>query len=851
MKKLLSWAIFVLSSFCVKAQTNAPAGRIPLSFEKVYLHTDRDVYAQGDTLWFKAYLVNAQDNKLTTSSGNLYVELLSPDSAKILVREIIRMESGLGNGDISLQDSLPPGRYQLRAYTNWMRNFGDNFVFEKSITILNLQASSAAAYPITAAIKRSKQNEKQKSGGVINNTNIVTKKLPIVRFYPEGGSLVEGISSKIATKAEDQYGSGISVSGIIVSSAGDTVSHFSCDSLGMGLFTLLPLKGQVYRAIVKFNPEAVFTLPDALYKGLTLQVKQTDSAIHGVVNSLNNEGLITAAANRPAIVNLMLKHKGKTLLNEELQLQGTQTAFKLETNTLPEGISTITIYNNEGKPECERLVYINHTYTANKLIINTDKSIYKPKEKVTVDISTSPNSSLSMAVVDANVVPKQVDDIVAYLNLQSEINGYIEKADRYFDTTNINRFKQLDLLLMTQGWRDFVWRRLADTAIRISYAAENGINISGKIRDEVLNKILPGLNITMYAPAAKGNKIFNVTSNSLGRFDFHDLMQYGKQTVTLSAVNEKGQKKGSFMVDTLLPLAGWPAKLITRKETGEDSIAIDAIKGNTDFIKNSKINGITHLKEVKIADKQNILTRNGELLTSFGPDQVFNIKPEDESYKTLEWYLMQNAKGVHLGITFWGMDTLREIIPRLTPNGGPTMFTYRLKMAPMPAQLFVNGVELYMGEPTQAAAYRIEYYGLPITKFKKIVIKHMVGTLHGFNALGGPLPSAAQILMVDRYHIYLTLDEHTMMDNPGFTNVEVTGYYQARTFYQPPPNAKPSPDNYRAIICWEPNIRTDTSGKAAVSFYNAVPQTNVRVIIQGITDSGEPLNAIASYGVKQ
>ena len=126
--------VFLFSS-CFRlamAQQSISDQSVPVFFEKAYLHTDRDVYGQGEDIWFKAYVVNAKHNTPINYSHNLYVELIDP-ATKILSRKVIRLENGLGNGDFKLSDSITAGTYRLRAYTNWMRNFGDNFIFEKNI----------------------------------------------------------------------------------------------------------------------------------------------------------------------------------------------------------------------------------------------------------------------------------------------------------------------------------------------------------------------------------------------------------------------------------------------------------------------------------------------------------------------------------------------------------------------------------------------------------------------------------------------------------------------------------------------------------------------------------------------
>ena len=159
--------------------------------EKVYLHVDRDSYFAGDDIWFKAYLIDAKDRLLTDHSSNLHVELISP-SSKIISNRIIRLDSGLGNGDFRLPESIKSGRYRLRVYTNYMRNFGDQLFFIKEIVVIN----STDSTEISERVK------------------YVENKIQI-SFFPEGGSLVDNVSSIVAFKAANNLGKGCDVSGKI------------------------------------------------------------------------------------------------------------------------------------------------------------------------------------------------------------------------------------------------------------------------------------------------------------------------------------------------------------------------------------------------------------------------------------------------------------------------------------------------------------------------------------------------------------------------------------------------------------------------------------------------------------
>jgi len=801
MKNLLLLLLLLLAGLHLKAQTITPPAAKPVFkpvFEKTYLHTDRDVYTQGDTLWFKAYLVNAQNDKPSISSGNLYVELIAPDSGKIINREIIRLNNGLGNGDMEITDSLPAGKYKLRAYTNWMRNFGDNFTFSKTITILNTGTATATAAGITAPVKPALIKGKVNKSPAINTVAQTT-----VRFYPEGGSLVEGISSIVGVKAGDGYGKGFPASGVVLSSAGDTISRFSCDALGMGLFAMLPINGLTYHAVVN---KIAYNLPKALTKGLALQVKQTDTIINVAISSSVNPA---TAAIKPRYT-LEIKHTGQAFINHPVTMEAQQTAVKISAASLPEGISAITLYDEQNKPNCERLVYIHHP-GMEKTTVTPDKKTYRPKEPATIQINTGPGvANLSMAVVDAAIAPARADDIVSYLMLGSELRGHVEQASRYFDPANADRFKQLDLLMLTQGWRDFVWRRLADTAIRISYAAENSIVIAGKVRDENRNKVMPNLHVTLFAGAAKGNKLFSATSDSSGRFNFQNVMLYGNQTVRLSTVNDKGAKKGAITVDTLLPLP-FKAQLIkvTAADAANDSAAIAAIAKNAAQIKASKVAGITRLKEVKVTERKNktIVLRDNNAYTPFGTNQLLTITPQDYQYKTLSWFLLQKGKGAVQSKQGMGVDFIVD--------GHHT-----------PPRLIINGEDPYRVDKNL-------YYSMPIDKFKSVQIKEVA-------QVGGGL----------KYLVYLNMKDDYLTDNPGTLTTGVTGYYEARTFYKPFPTTRPTIADFRTTIHWEPNIKTDINGKATVSFYNAVPQTNVRIIVQGITPDGKPITAVTGYLIK-
>ncbi|WP_299289395.1 hypothetical protein [uncultured Mucilaginibacter sp.] len=107
--------------------------RLPV--EKLYLQTDKPYYSSGDTIRFKAYLLDADFLLPSARSGLLYVEL--DDMAGTAIKRVmVPVNSGLSWGDITLNEKeVHEGSFVLRAYTNWMRNFGEGYVFKKNIYV--------------------------------------------------------------------------------------------------------------------------------------------------------------------------------------------------------------------------------------------------------------------------------------------------------------------------------------------------------------------------------------------------------------------------------------------------------------------------------------------------------------------------------------------------------------------------------------------------------------------------------------------------------------------------------------------------------------------------------------------
>jgi len=810
MKRILFTAISIAVYICI--QQNVWAQKKPgttptdpkaykLFFEKVYLHTDREYYASGDDLWFKAYLVNATSNYPTFTSNNLYVELVSPDS-KIMASEIIRLDDGMGTGDFKLTDSVPGGTYHLRAYTNWLRNFGDNFLYDKKITINNV-----LGVKIQAADPQKSKNKVTIAQPVNNSYHL--------NFFPEGGSLIEGVQSIVGFKAADILGDGARVQGGIVSAQGDTVARFESSDTGVGLFAMLPVAGTKYKVVGTYKGKVPFSveLPTALTEGYCMHTKNTDSTGIQVIISTNQATLDKHKGNE---LSISAKHDEHTYYSGKFTLNNLQTVIFIPKTQAPAGVNIVLLSDELGHPNCERLVYVNPKDQVNLTVV-PDKATYAPREKATVTIKVvdSKNqpikANLSMAAVDASMVPADESNIASYLMLQSEVRGKIDNAAQYFDPANANRFKQLDLLLMTQGWRDFVWKRLADSALKVSFLPESGFTVSGRLRSVLINKSLPNQNITLFAPGAKGGKLFAARTDINGKYYLDGIQLYGNQTLKIVAADDKGNKSGWVFLDTI---ANTPVPVPQLPLVNEDippQLALFDAQSSARMIeaKRFKTGDVVNLKEVNIRASPGTIALRDQTVMTFGyPEYNFDITPKDNQWRDLQDFLVHKVPGAQVnpdtssGVLFYYSG--KKIYPRFIVDQREDVFD------------------------------RIDFYTLTMDEVISVQANHVV-------TMGGG----------DMEIIKLTLKPSAYEKKQfNILNADVTGYYNARTFYAPNYENPSTKGDQRITLHWEPMISTDAKGEATVSFYNADPKSKIRVVVEGLTDKGIPLATTVGYVVK-
>ncbi|HTK20651.1 MAG TPA: MG2 domain-containing protein, partial [Mucilaginibacter sp.] len=288
--------------------------------EKVFVHTDKTTYLPGEIMWLKVFCVDGNDHKPLNLSKVVYVEVLDNNQGPIAQAKIA-MKNGIGDGSLYIPVTVNNGNYKFRAYTSWMKNFSADYYFEKVITIIN---------PLKSP----------------DNTAKETAAANSIQFFPEGGNLVGGIASKVAFKAVDKNGRGITVRGAVVDQHNDTVAHFKSLKFGMGSFSFTPAAGSNYKAVVWINGnQQTQNLPEINSQGYVMSIADNGAQLNVTVRGTDGNVF-------------MFAHTRQELkAAESATISNGIVKFTLNKSSLGDGISSITIFNGAKQPVCERLYF--------------------------------------------------------------------------------------------------------------------------------------------------------------------------------------------------------------------------------------------------------------------------------------------------------------------------------------------------------------------------------------------------------------------------------------------------------------------------------------------------------------
>lgn len=859
------------------------------SVEKLYIQTDKPCYFSGDTLWFKAYLFNASYLKASDKSGVMYLEIAN-DSNRVVKRIMLPVLEGLTYGQVRLDEKeFVQGSYVLRAYTNWMRNYGEAYIFEKPFYIGHTEANDWLINYNARIVKENgkdkmqlrlllkqfdqapigfrglqvrlgddkrtwlNSNEETNSEGLLNVNLDLPEKLneknisltlqdkrkggdkrtlwvPVslnrpdhmdFQFMPEGGDLVAGLPARVAFKALNEDGKSADVSGKIYNSKSQEVCRFSSSHKGMGSFDFVPEPRESYIAWVN--------LPDGNHKTYPLPAVKASGISLRIDNPFGSDSCEVTIKATPEIVALTKKYflvaqaRGIACYGSAFNLNKRIARFKVANNLFPTGIVRFTLIGPDKSALNERIIFIDH---ADNLAIHTAfiKTSYTPRDSVSLQIKVADKQGLpvrgsfSIAITDDSQV--QTDSLSNYsiVNqtiLASELKGTIEAPGYYMQATkNAEVWRDLDHLLLSQGWTGFDWDDIFKLPTNPQFAAEPEFSVKGKVTN-AFNKPVPASGVSLLS--RKPFILQQAVTDSLGKFSFQGLFPVDTAVFFIQAKNRKNKSfnVGIEVEEFVPPVFTAPQHRLQPWYVNVDTTNLGRLTKRVSMEnKIAKLTGST-LKEVVIKSKK-IITGSKNLNGPGEADITITQQELEKAGRTSLGDLMEkNVKGFVL---------------RGTKSGAQYYFINSQML-----HLIIDGIDTEFSWDGQTPLYQhfkyfFDYYDAEEIKGIEVMVnKTMRYTSQFLDPMSIPWD-----------HAFI---EVTTRGGKGPFLKKAVGTYlykpipfsMPRKFYVPRYREGSIADmtDIRSTIYWNPDVVTNQQGIAVVSFYTADVPGKYSILIEG------------------
>jgi hypothetical protein len=805
--------------------------------EKAYLHFDNTSYYLGETIWFKAYVVRADRHCLTNLSKVLYVELLNAEGHLLDTRKL-KIENGQCHGDFKLNPTQYGGYYEVRAYTRYMLNFSDGNLFSRVFPIYD-KPKKEGEYKTVITERAPSQRIEQKRPQYKQDHKLE------LSFFPEGGSLINGISSKVAFRATTDKGENVSVNCTLYKNKKDSICSFSTLHQGMGIFEFRP-DTSTYTAVTNWKGKQYqFTLPQVLKSGITLSVNNSD------------EDDIYIFIAKPS--NVKNQHLGVTISCRGV-LYGSD-AFELNSNNemnlnfpkrkLPSGVTQITLFDAEGNILSERLVFVNH-HSQMKFSGSQSKSQYQPLEPVSMSFELKDKqdkpieTTFSLSVRDAGTcsMQPQADNGLTDLLLSSEVKGYIANPGYYFESDSPERLAALDLLLLVQGWSRYSWKQMAGVEkTEQKQPLEDGLYLDGSVVSLFLKKPKPNMNFSMILLGDSTSQHNSCITDSAGNFNF--ALRDFTGTARLILQTKNGQKKEETYIKLNRQFS--PAlKCYSIAQQNEKQV-YKTVKDSAVVINTLVSNSYEELKKLLPKNNNKLpMTQRNNLL------KQVTVKAKGMPVKVSAKYEVEKEMDRRTDEAEWLPADLKTLLNFTCKyyvaatgkyKGKVVKFIVENSKQPVSdANDLLNGYE--EENPFSTDTKPTNESQQPDNKELKCPMPNLdeiesVTFIEDYASIlrlyrGGYIDPTTNCIGLIR------LKKKYVKEPYSIRNTNFDGYSVTRSFFSPQYDKIVMPDekDYRRTLYWNPDVLTDKDGKATVTFFNNGSCKSMLINAETVTING-------------
>ncbi|WP_281613009.1 MG2 domain-containing protein [Flammeovirga sp. SubArs3] len=786
--------------------------------ETIYIHTDKPYYMAGETIWFKAYLRNYQSLKDNQVSKTIYVELLD-ETGEIVEKEMLYAKGQNVHGDFKLSTEMAAGEYRIRAYTNWMRNFGKEYLFEERVNVFQINPD-----------ERRKVTDSDVAVDESNNQMAMSEEQYDLQFFAESGHLLASIPSRIGFKLVNSTGKGQPFSATVFASENKEITKIQGNEKGMGSLFIAPFPNEKYYAVLdkdlgKINPQKYY-LPVVESEGVSLKLS-TSNANKWMVQVIATDDHLKEG------MYLLATQRGKVLYMWNCKGERPSLRFAFPTDGLNNGVVKFTLLDKDHQPILERNAF---RYLEGKVALTSDKDKYKKREKVALSIQLKDDqgnkvaADASMSIVDDHIVDmdRKKNTILSELLFSKEIKGNIEDPMFYFNNFDVAKIEALDNLMLTQGYEKVVWMDDLNDTIPPVFIPEFGASILGQTTS-LWNKDKTRMSeITMAAIGSKQFIAEEVVTDENGKFAFTGMVFFDTTEFVFQAKKYNNKKK----------------KTTENRNVDISLYGIDSPKGFpiiTDENEDVKHNSLAAFeKEILEIEKINRAFDSKTIILD--EIEIVDEKIEDEfdragklhSSGSVRSRLVMDSLNYAAGMDVWSFlqtDPKTAQVLRRNSFGSNTGGSVTVDEE--------GNVTSFSGEesvPVILDGFEVDIDFLRSMQTSELsfieVLDASEGSLYMSNAING----------------VIALYSRDGSDQPnyvvyGINSFKHPGFYVGKEFYSPkydvPKEEHIKPD-HRITLLWEPYVTIDSTGTANIEFYTDDKSTRYHVEVEGIDSNGEP-----------
>ena len=684
-----------------------------------------------------------------------------------------------------------------------------------------------------------RKNEPITTGNLVTEVNMGPQDPPVtasfvlkpvvgnndIQFFPEGGELVKGVPTQIGFKAINQKGLGIDLTGVLTDNDGNQITTFSSTHLGMGSFYLNAEGSKTYKANITFKDgtKKTFNLPKSVESGMSIQVNATNPDMVNFKIVANDAYF---QQNQGKSISIVAQNGGRVYYAAQSKLSTQVTAAKIPADKFPSGIIQMTLFGADGQPVSERMFFVLRKDGMN-LSLKSDLPAYKPRQKVRMTISAKDSTTrlvgdFSLSVTDLQKVP--VDEntettILSSLLLTSDLQGYVERPNYYFIKTDEKKRQEMDVLMLTQGYRRFSYKEILANKFPVTnFMPEEGITFTGTLRDRTgmpLKKA--GLRLTSPGRTLSSQAL----TTNMGVFTFKNLVFEDGAELVINA-NYGAGNNNMIMLD-----APFIPEITKNPAAAVEQVNIDSTLSS--YLDNSKkqYSNLRTLKEVKITGATVKKPSHADHIALTGLSMMADHTVAGERLQDCNDLLMC-LKTFATGMTF---DTDKFYVSRSYNQGDRT-----------PAQIFINGNAVDAISVNSVMPKDVESV--------EIFTQDQLGLVFTQYQCNGVI--VINTKKVEKSNMTLA-DLKKMMPQNNILKFTPKGYTRAKDFYSPKYTTQTSSytgNDLRTTIYWNPKIVTNAAGDTVVEFYNSDGKGTYRAVIEGVDINGNVGRFVYRYTVK-